>query len=122
MILVSNPKAGYIAHKDAIDAAFKEVMDSGYYILGSKVKAFEEQFAAYVGATHCVGVASGTDALQLALRACGIQSGDAVITVSQTAIATVAAIDWIGAKAVLVDIDPRSFTIDPLKVRKTIDR
>ena len=106
------PKANYLAHKTGIDAAVKRVLESGWYILGREVEAFEQEFATYVGIRHAIGVANGTDALHLALRACGIGPGDAVITVSHTAVATVAAIELAGATPVLVDIDPDTFTID----------
>lgn len=109
----ANPRANYIAHKDAIDTAIARVLESGWYILGREVVAFEEEFAEYIGIRHAVGVASGTDALHLALRACGIGNGDAVLTVSHTAVATVAAIDLCGAIPVFVDIDPKCFTMDP---------
>jgi dTDP-4-amino-4,6-dideoxygalactose transaminase len=92
------------------------VLDGGHYILGPEVEAFEREFAAYVGVPHVVGVASGTDALVLALRACGIGPGDEVITVGHTAVATVAAIELVGASAVIVDIDLASFTLDPERV------
>lgn len=109
----TDPKAGYLAHRAEIDAAVRGVLDSGSYILGREVKAFEQAFAVYLGVRHAVGVGNGTDALELALRACGIGSGDEVITVSHTAVATVAAIELAGAQPVLVDIDPNTYTIDP---------
>lgn len=122
MILPADPRASYLANKEAIDKIILEVMDGGCYILGPRVKAFEEHFAAYVGVSHGIGVASGSDAVQLALRACGVGSGDEVITVSHTAVATVSAINWIGAKAVLVDIEPNTFTIQPEAVAATLQR
>ena len=106
MILCSNPKAQYQAHKREIDAAIQRVLDSGMYILSDEVQAFEEEFAAYSGARFAVGVGSGTEALHIALRACGVGPGDEVITVSHTAVATVAAIELCGAVPVLVDIEP----------------
>src|SRR6185312_12724408 len=105
MILCSNPRARYLAHQTDIDAAVSRVLNSGWYILGEEVRTFEAEFAAYVGAAHGVGVNSGTDALHLALRACGIGEGDEVITVSHTAVATVSAIEQAGATPVLVDIE-----------------
>jgi dTDP-4-amino-4,6-dideoxygalactose transaminase len=120
MIPIADPKASYLAHKQELDCAIAEVMESGWYILGSKVKAFEEHFADYLGATQCVGVANGTDAIQLALRAIGVKPGDAIITVSHTAMATVSAIDWIGAIPVLVDIDPTTYTVDPQRFEDTL--
>ncbi|MEZ4612985.1 MAG: DegT/DnrJ/EryC1/StrS family aminotransferase [Caldilineaceae bacterium] len=88
------------------------MLDSGWYILGKEVAAFETEFAAYCGTAGCVAVNSGTDALHLALRACDIGPGDEVITVAHTAVATVAAIRM-GATPVLVDIGADSFTMDP---------
>jgi dTDP-4-amino-4,6-dideoxygalactose transaminase len=109
----ANPKASYLAHKEAIDGAIARVLESGWYILGQEVASFEREFAAYLDVPHAVGVASGTDALLLALRACGVGAGDAVLTVSHTAVATAAAINLCGASPAFVDIDPESFTMDP---------
>lgn len=111
MILCSNPRSQYLAHKDEIDQAIRAVLDKGWYILGEQVRAFEAEFAAYIGVGHGIGVGSGTEALHLALRACGIGPGDEVITVSHTAVATVAAIELTGATPVLVDIDPVYYTM-----------
>ena len=105
---------------DEIGAALRRVADSGWYILGPEVEAFEAEFAAYHGVAHAVGVASGTDAIELALRAADIGPGDEVITVSHTAMATVTAIESTGATPVLADIDPRSFTLDPQKASDAI--
>lgn len=107
-----DPRANYLAHKSEIDAVVAGVMERGLYILGPEVEAFEKEFAAWLGAGHAIGVASGTDALHLALMACGIGPGDGVLTVSHTAVATVAAVELAGAVPVLVDIDPSTFTID----------
>lgn len=122
MLMPADPKASYLAHKDALDQVLHQVMESGWYILGPKVKLFEEHFAGYLGAKYCIGVANGTDAIHLALRTIGVDPGDGVITASHTAIATVAAIDWIGAQAILVDIEPATYTIDPQKVEDTLRR
>ncbi|MEO0033912.1 MAG: hypothetical protein RIS94_3670, partial [Pseudomonadota bacterium] len=103
MIPQADPKAGYLAHREAIDSAVRRVLESGWYILGREVEAFEAEFAAFIGTAHGVGVANGTDALVLALRACDVGPGDAVITVSHTAVATVSAIEQVGADPVLVD-------------------
>jgi dTDP-4-amino-4,6-dideoxygalactose transaminase len=111
-ILQANPKAGYLAHKTEIDAAIHSVLDSGYYILGQEVEAFENEFAAFIGVDHAIGVASGTDALIVALRVCGVGPGDVVITVSHTAVATVAAVELAGATPLLIDVDPVTFTMD----------
>ncbi len=106
-------RAGYLAAQPEIDAAVQRVLASGWYILGEETAAFEQEFAAYCGAAGCVGVNSGTDALHLALRACGVGPGDEVITVAHTAVATVAAIRMSGATPVLVDIDPATCTMAP---------
>jgi dTDP-4-amino-4,6-dideoxygalactose transaminase len=108
----TDPRANYLAHKVEIDAAMAAVLDGGQYILGREVEMFEREFAAYLGVADVAGVASGTDALHLALRASGVGAGDAVATVSHTAVATIAAIELAGATPVLVDIDPATFTID----------
>jgi len=99
-----NPKASYLAHRQEIDAAITRVLESGWYILGKEVAAFETEFADYIGIPHAIGVASGTDAIELALRVCGIGQGDVVATVSHTAVATVSAICRTGATPVFVDI------------------
>jgi len=113
----TDPRAGYLEERAAIDAAIARVLASGQYILGREVEAFEAEFAAWLGVGHAVGVGSGTDALELALRACGIGQGSGtgqlVFTVSHTAVATVAAIERAGAVPVLVDIEPGGFTMDP---------
>jgi dTDP-4-amino-4,6-dideoxygalactose transaminase len=120
LILCSNPRAQYEAHKSEIDAAMARVLAGGWYILGQEVRAFEEEFATFCGVNHGVGVGSGTEALHLALRACDVGPGDEVITVSHTAVATVSAIELCGATPVMVDIEPDYFTIDPDKVRTAI--
>lgn len=116
----SDPKANYLAHKDEIEAAIARVLDKGWYILGEEVAAFEREFAAYIGVRFGVGVGSGTEALHLALRACGVGAGDEVITVSHTAVATVAAIELCGATPVLVDIDLHTYTMDPNQIESAI--
>ena len=103
----ADPRAAYEASAAEINAAVQRVLAGGRYILGPEVEAFEREFAAWLGAGFAVGVASGTDALELALRAAGVRPGDRVATVANTATATVAAIELAGAKAVLVEIDPR---------------
>ena len=105
---------------DEIHAAIRRVADSGWYILGPEVEAFEREFADYHGVEQAVGVANGTDALELALRAGGIGPGDEVITVSHTAMATVTAIESAGATPVLADIDRRTFNLDPAAARAAI--
>lgn len=113
MIPQSNPKAAWLERREAINTAIQRVLESGWYILGREVEAFENEFAAVMGAAWSVGVANGTDAIEIALRALGIQSGDRVATVSHTAVATVAAIARIGAVPILVDVDPHRYTMDP---------
>ncbi len=114
------PIAEYRAYKREIDEAIQRVLDSGQYILGPEVAAFERDFAEQLGAPYVVGVGNGTDALVLALRALGIGAGDTVITVSHTAVATVAAIEWVGAQGLLVDIDPVSYTMATDKLEATV--
>lgn len=105
--------AEYAGLADEIDAAIQDVLAGGWYILGAHVAAFEQEFAAFCGVAHGVGVASGTDALLLALRGLDIGPGDEVITVAHTAVATVTAIELAGAMPVLVDVDPVTYTLDP---------
>ena len=104
----------------ALHAALRRVLDSGWYILGQELERFEEEFAGYCTVQHCIGVGSGTEALHLALKACGIGPGDEVITVSHTFIATALAITWTGARPVFVDIDPETYTMDPLQLARAI--
>jgi dTDP-4-amino-4,6-dideoxygalactose transaminase len=117
----TDPRAAYLAQAGEIDAAIREVLDAGRYILGQQVAAFEREFADWLGAGHALGVASGTDAITLALRACGIGPGDAVVTVSHTAVATTAAIELAGATPVFADIDPRRYTLDPASLERALD-
>ena len=109
----TDPRAGYLEHKAAIDAAVARVLDSGWYILGREAEAFEARFAELIGVGHAIGCGNGTDALELALRACGIGAGDLVFTVSHTAVATVAAIEGTGATTVFIDIEEGGFCMDP---------
>lgn len=111
-VIPANPKANYLAYKDEIDVAIAQVLESGYYLVGEQTAAFEEEFAAYIGVKHGIAVGSGTEALHLALRAANVGPGNEVITVSHTAVATVAAIELAGATPVFVDIDPSTFTMD----------
>ncbi len=106
-------KAQYETIKPEIDEAIRRVIETTAFINGPDVKAFEAEFAQFCGAGHAVGIASGTAALQLALLACGVGPGDEVITVAHTFCATAEAIVHVGAKPVFVDIDPRTYTIDP---------
>jgi dTDP-4-amino-4,6-dideoxygalactose transaminase len=111
-------KAQYGSIKDELDAAIHRVVRSGQFIMGPEVKAFEDEMAAYCGTKYAVGVASGTDALQLALLACGIKAGDGVITTPFTFIATAESIAKCGATPVFVDIDPKTYNIDPEKIKQ----
>ena len=120
MIPQTDPRAGYLAQRPAIDAAIARVLEGGLYILGREVEVFEAAFAAFVGAAHAIGVGSGTDAIELALRACGIGSGDLVFTVSHTAVATVAAIERAGATAVLIDVQPGTYTMAPHELLRAL--
>jgi len=95
-----------------IDEAIRQVLSSGRYILGENVAKFEQEFAGYCGTKHAVGISSGTGTLHLALLACGIGDGDEVITAANTYIATLFAISYVGARPVLVDIDPESYTLN----------
>ncbi len=112
-IPVANPRQQYLSHKKEIEDAIQQVLSGGRYILGEAVRNFERNFAAYLGVNHCIGVGNGTDAISIAIRSLGIGKGDEVITVSLTAVATVAAIEMAGAVPVLADINPNDRTIDP---------
>ena len=112
--------AQYAPIKDDIQQAINRVFETGQYILGDEVAAFESEFARYVGANHGVALNSGTSALHLALLAAGVGRGDEVITVPFTFVATVAAVCYTGAHPVFVDIDPRSFTMDTAQLEAAI--
>jgi dTDP-4-amino-4,6-dideoxygalactose transaminase len=112
-IPVADPGAETTAFRIPIQEAIERVLSSGTYILGSETDEFEHEWAAYLGVRHCVGTASGTDAIALALRAVGVTRDDEVVTVSQTAVATVAAIESIGAIPVFVDVDSITRCMDP---------
>jgi len=103
--------------REEIHCAVERTLASGWYILGDELTRFEQEFAAYCGAREAVGVGSGTEALHLALRACGVQAGDAVITAPNTAVPTVCAIVAANARPIFVDIDPRTFTLATEKLR-----
>lgn len=112
----ANPGAGYLALKVEIDEAVARALASGWYVLGAEGRAFESEFAQWLGAPHAVGCGNGTDALALTLRGLGVGRGTSVATVSHTAVATVAAIEMTGASAVLIDIDPVHYTMDPAEL------
>src|SRR5260221_7214589 len=112
--------AAYRELRDELDAACRRVMDSGIYILGPEVDAFEASFARYCGATHCVGVANGLDALHLILRAYGIGEGDEVIVPSNTFIATWLAVSFAGARPVPVEPQESTYTIAAAAVEAAV--
>ncbi len=120
MIQFVDLKKQYLSLKEDIDAAIKRVLDRSWYILGEEGEAFEQEFAEYCGVKFGVGVGSGTEALHLALLAAGLKPGDEVITVANTAVPTVAAIDFAGGKPVFVDIDPKTYTMDPAQIEGVI--
>ncbi|HEX6819199.1 MAG TPA: DegT/DnrJ/EryC1/StrS family aminotransferase [Ktedonobacterales bacterium] len=119
---LDNLRLQYEELADDINRATLEVWQSGKYVLtqGTQVKTFEAAFAAYIGTSHAMGVSSGTAALHLSLAALGIGSGDEVIVPANTYAATVFAISYTGATPVLVDVDPRTFTMDPTLVRSAL--
>lgn len=110
----------YKKYKLEIDNAVHTVLDSGHFILGENVKKFESEFSNYCGVKYGIGVGSGTEALHLALVACGVGSGDEVITVANTAIPTISAISFAGATPVFVDIDVNSFNINENLIEEKI--
>jgi dTDP-4-amino-4,6-dideoxygalactose transaminase len=119
-IRLSDPRAGYLAHRSAIDAAIKRVLEDGEYILGLEVDAFEREFAEFIGTRCVISTASGTDALELSLRALGFGPSDFVITTSNTAVATVAAIELSGASPLLVEIDNQTLTMSPTALEQAL--
>jgi hypothetical protein len=122
MIPQANPGAGYRALKPQIDEAVARALSSGWYILGSELRAFEAEFAAWLGVSSVIGCGNGTDAIALALRGLGIGPGCTVVTVSHTAVATVAAIEMTGATPLLIDIDPLHYTMDPAALQAVLER
>src|SRR3981081_4075255 len=113
-------KAQYATIRDEVRRAIDDVLESMQLTIGPNVKAFDQEFASYIGTKHSIGVGSGTDALQLAIRACGVSSGDEVITVSHTFFATVEAILYAKARRILVDVDEKTMLIDPAAVAAAI--
>jgi len=103
-----------------LDAAHRRVMESGWYVLGPEVEAFEQEFAAYCGSRHCIGVGNGLEALHLVLRAWGVGPGDEVIVPSNTYIATWLAVTYAGATPVPVEPAPATFNIDPSRIAAAI--
>ena len=119
-ILPADPKASYLAAQAEIDAAIKRVMLSGHYILGPELEAFEKEFSGWLGTAGTVGVANGTDAIELALVAAGIGPGDKVVTVANTVTATVSAIVATGAKPLFMDIVPDTMLLDVAALESTL--
>ena len=113
-------KAPHVELQDALDTTYRRVMDSGWYLLGREVEAFESEFAAYCGVKHCIGVGNGLDALHLILRAMDIGAGDEVIVPSNTYIATWLAVSYAGATPVPVEPDEATFNIDPERIEAAI--
>jgi len=121
MIPFSDPSASYQAHKNEIDHAIQRVLESGWFVLGKEVEAFEKEFAAFHGENfHAMGVANGTDAIALCLRGLGLGTGDEIITTSHTAVATVAGIEQAGCTPVFADIDPHTRCMDPNSIRARV--
>lgn len=120
-IAQANPKAAYLSDKEQIDKAIQDVLNNGFYILGQQVSSFEKNFAQFIGVDYAIAVANGTDAIELGLRGLGAGNGDAVFTVSHTAVATVSAIERAGAVPVLVDVDPTTYTMDPTSLEEAIE-
>ena len=115
-------RSQYASIREEIRAAIQAVLDSQIFILGPQVQGLEQELAAYCGARHAVGVASGTDALLLALYACGVRPGDEVIVPAFTYIATADVVSLLGATPVFVDIEPSTFTLNPRKLEHLVTR
>jgi dTDP-4-amino-4,6-dideoxygalactose transaminase len=113
-------KPAYEELRGEFDAAYHRVMDSGWYLLGNELEAFEHEFAQYCGTSHCIGVANGLDALHLILRAYEIGPGDEVIVPSNTFIATWLAVSYAGAMPVPVEPDPLTYNLDPARIEAAI--
>ena len=113
-------KAPYAELKDEFDAACRQVMESGGFILGAEVESFEKEFAGYCGVAQCIGVSNGLDALHLVLRAMEIGAGDEVIVPSNTYIATWLAISYAGATPVPIEPDQRTYNLDPARIEEAI--
>jgi dTDP-4-amino-4,6-dideoxygalactose transaminase len=113
-------RAAYLEHKEKIDEAILSVLDSGSYILGKEVDAFEDEFAEYLGVKHCIGVGNGLEALHLALRALGVSPGDEVIVPGNTYIATWLAVSGTGAMPIAVEPNEHTCNIDPNRIEAAI--
>jgi dTDP-4-amino-4,6-dideoxygalactose transaminase len=115
-------KAQYATIKDEIRPAIDAVLESQHFIMGPQVKGLEEKIAAYTSCKHAIGCASGSDALLLSLMAMDIGPGDAVITTPYTFFATAGAVARLGATTIFVDIDPKTYNIDPAQIDKKITK
>ncbi len=121
MIPFFDLKAQLLTIDGEIKSVVNEVLDSGWFVLGERLKSFEREFASYCSTGFGIGVGSGTEALHLALVAAGVGPGDEVVTVPNTAVPTISAIRFAGARPVFVDIDPVTYTVDPLKLRACLE-
>ena len=119
-IICANPSIQFYSYQAEIEEAVLRVLRSNRYINGPEVNALELEFASYIGTKHAIGVANGTDALEIALRALDLKPGDEVITVSHTAVATVSAIEAAGFVPVLVDVEPEFFTLNPAQLKEVL--
>jgi dTDP-4-amino-4,6-dideoxygalactose transaminase len=120
MIANANPQANLAAYADEVRAAIARVLESGRYILGPEVTAFENEFAAWLGATECVTVANGTDAIELALRAVGVRPGAGVVLPANTVSATIAGVLAAGGVPVFCDVDPATMNLSPARLRELL--
>ena len=118
MILPNNYKSEYQEIKKEVSAKVLEILESGWYILGKEVEAFEQEFAEYLNVKHCIGVANGLEAIFLILKAHNIGHGDEVIVPANTYIATILAVSQTGAKPVFVEPDISTHNIDPKKIEE----
>ncbi|MCL4260991.1 MAG: DegT/DnrJ/EryC1/StrS family aminotransferase, partial [Anaerolineales bacterium] len=115
-------KAQYDELREEFDAAYQRVMDSGWYILSDEVRAFEREFANYLGVKHCVGVGNGLEALQLILMAHGIGAGDEVIVPANTYIASWLSVSYVGATPIPVEPNPLTHNIDSARIEQAITK
>ncbi|HLP06787.1 MAG TPA: DegT/DnrJ/EryC1/StrS family aminotransferase [Opitutaceae bacterium] len=120
MIANADPKANLAACAEEVRVAIARVFESGRYILGPEVNAFEAEFAAWLGATHCVTVANGTDAIEIALRAAGVRPGDGVVLPANTVSATIAGVLAAGGVPVFCDVDPATMNLSPARLRELL--
>jgi dTDP-4-amino-4,6-dideoxygalactose transaminase len=119
-ILVADPGRAARERIEELTAAFREVLERGHFILGRHVDVFEDAFTQWQGCSHTIGVANGTDALELCLRACGIKTGDLVIVPTHTAVATATAVVRAGAEPLLLDVDPDSFNLNLNQLKQVL--